>query len=233
MRDLLVALSNRRGTTVGIISGRRTDDVRARAGLGEDVFYIGLHGLEVDGPGFTANPPDMVERYRPRLHEIAGAFGDSSTPHGIHVEDKESAIAVHTREAGPSDTVWARLRVLNAAADLVNTDALRVYRGNHVLELLPNVRAPRATAINEVRRFLERRDQVPVFTAYVAEDIRDDDAFGALDVPCATAAGGWRAPRADFHLDSTGDVRALLARLAKRNRDPSRRSRRQLQPKGQ
>jgi hypothetical protein len=79
-----------------------------------------------------------------------------------------------------------------------------------------------------VRRFLERRDHVPVFTAYVAEDIRDDDAFGALDA--ATAAVGWRAPRADFHLGSTGDVRALLAGLAKRTRDPSG-SRRQLQRK--
>lgn len=226
MRDVLLALGERRATTLGIISGRRADDIRARTDLGGDVFYIGLHGLEVEGPGFTASPADMVDRYRHRIHEIAGAFGDSSTPRGIHVEDKEAAVAVHTREAGPTDTVWARLHVLNAAADLVNSDALRVYRGNHVLELVPNVRAPRATAINGVRRFIERREREPLFTAYIAEDVRDDDAFGALDKPRATAAVGLRAPRADFHLDSTDDVRAVLVGLAEQNPDPSVRDRR-------
>ena len=216
MRDVLVALRDRGDTTLGIISGRRVSDLRTRADLGADVFYVGLHGLEVAGPGFSTAATEIVDRYGRRIHEIAGAFCSSSVPAGIHVEDKEAAVAVHTREAAPSDTVWARLYVLNAAADLVNADALRVYRGNHVLELLPNVRLPRTTAITAVQRYLERRDGTSVFTVYVAEDVRDDDAFGALAGPCASVAVGWRAPRAEFHLDSTRDVRTLLAALAER-----------------
>jgi trehalose-phosphatase len=216
MRDVLVALRDRGDTTLGIISGRRTSDLRTRADLGADVFYVGLHGLEVKGPGFSTSATKMVDRYGRRIHEIAGDFCNSSVPPGIHVEDKGAAVAVHTRVAGPADTVWARLHVLNAAADLVNAEALRVYRGNHVLELLPNVRLPRTTAITAVQRYLERRDGTSVFTVYVAEDVRDDDAFGALAGPFASVAVGWRAPRAEFHLDSTRDVRTLLAALAER-----------------
>jgi trehalose-phosphatase len=216
VRGVLTALRDRGDTTLGIISGRRASDLRARADLGAQVFYVGLHGLEVAGPGFATAPTEMVDRYGRRIREIAGAFANSSVPPGIHVEDKQAAVAVHTREAAPSDTVWARLHVLNAAADLVNADALRVYRGNHVLELLPNVRAPRTTAVTAVRRYLERRDGTPVFTVYVAEDVRDDDAFGGLAEPSASVAVGWRAPRAEFHVDSTRDVRTLLAGLAAR-----------------
>lgn len=218
-RDLLGDLGARHDTALAVISGRRMHDVRARVGLGEDLFYIGLHGLEVTGPGFTRGNPEMVDRYRSRIHEIAGAFGDSSVVRGVVVEDKEAAVAVHTRGAGSRDAVWARLHILSAAADLVNNDELRAYRGNHVFELVPNVRAPRATAINAVRRFLEHRQRQPVFTVYVAEDVRDDDAFEAIAEPAVSAGVGGRAPQAHFRLASPEDVRQMLAGLADRTLD--------------
>jgi trehalose-phosphatase len=217
MRAVLADLCDRGDAVLALISGRRVHDVRTRAGLGAEVFYVGLHGLEVEGPGFARRTLDVVPDHRRRIHDIAAAFDHSAPPRGIRVENKEAAVAVHTREAGPVDAVWARLHVLNAAADLVNADELRVYRGNHVFELVPNVRAPRARAINAVRRFLERREQKPVLTVYVAEDVRDDDAFGAIGGAAITAAVGDRAPRAQFHLTSTDDVRELLTGLVQRN----------------
>jgi trehalose 6-phosphate phosphatase len=217
MRALLADIPRRRNAELALISGRRVADVRERSGLGEGVFYVGLHGLETAGPGFARRTPDEVHRRRGRIDAIAAAFDSSATSQGIRVENKEAAVAVHTREAGPVEAVWARLHVLNAAADLLNADELRVYRGNHVFELVPNVRAPRARAINAVRRFLERRERKPVLTVYVAEDVRDDDAFGAIKGPAVTVAVGGRAPQAHFHLASTADVRELLAGLVERD----------------
>jgi trehalose 6-phosphate phosphatase len=213
MRRLLAELGPRRDAALAVISGRRIDDLRPRVGLGEDVFYVGLHGLEVEGPEFARSTLKTIPHDRRRIDDIVAAFNPSATEQGIRVENKRAAVAVHTRAAGPVDAVWARLHVLNVAADLVHRDELRVYRGNHVFELVPNVRAPRARAINAMRRFLERRERKPVLTVYVAEDVRDDDAFGAIKAPAVTAAVGGRAPQAHFHLASTGDVRELLTGL--------------------
>jgi trehalose 6-phosphate phosphatase len=212
-RVLLADFCARQDAELAVISGRRIADLRSRATLGKSVFYIGLHGLETEGPGFARSTLDVVYPYRRRIDDIAAAFDSSATSHGIRVENKQAAVAVHTRQAGPVDAVWARLHVLNAAADLVNADELRVYRGNHVFELMPNVRAPRAAAIDAVRRFLERREGKPVLTVYVAEDVPDDDAFSGMQEPVVTAAVGGRAPQAQFHLGSTADVRDLLAEL--------------------
>jgi trehalose-phosphatase len=219
MRALLVALASRRNSALAIISGRRIDNLRTRVGLGDGVFYIGLHGLEVEGPRFARSTLKAVHWYRPQIDDIAAAFNPSAASHGIRVENMEAAIAVHTRDAGPGDAVWARLHMLSASADLVHREEFRVYRGNHVFELVPNVRAPRAKAIHALRRFVERRERKPVLTVYVAEDVHDDDAFGTIKPPVITAALGGRAPQAHFHLPSTREVRELLAGLAGRSAD--------------
>jgi trehalose-phosphatase len=110
--------------------------------------------------------------------------------------------------------VWARLRALNLAADLISQRQLRVIRGNHVFELIPNVPAPRASAIRAVRRALEQRADKPVFVVYVNEDVSDDDTFDTLGREAITIAVGGRAPRAHYHLASPSDVVHLITRLA-------------------
>jgi trehalose-6-phosphatase len=109
--------------------------------------------------------------------------------------------------------VWARLHVLNAAADLIGQQELRVLRGNHVFELIPNVPEPRASAVRAVRQMVERRQPRRPFTIYLGEDVPDDDVFDALRGEALTVAVGGCAPRADYHLAEPGAVRDLMDRL--------------------
>ena len=203
------------GTTLALISGRRVADLRARADLGPGVFYIGLHGLEIDGPGLTRNADEFIERYGGRMHDIAtGVVPERAAGAGVLFEDKGAALAVHTRAAGPVDAVWARLHVLSASADLVTQRHLRVVRGNHVFELVPNVSEPRASAIRAVREVVEQQTGRKVLTVYISEDAADDDAFKALHHEGITVAVGGRAPRAHSHLRSQPEVAPLITRLA-------------------
>jgi trehalose-phosphatase len=221
-RGLLEVLVSRPNVVLGIVSGRRAKDVKARTGLGDKIFYIGLHGLEAEGPDFASMERDVFDGFRDRLHEIAATLEPSlSSVAGIRVEDKEAAIAVHTREAGPVDTVWARLHLLNAAADLVNRREVRVVRGNHVLELVPNVGYPKAHTINAIRQLLEEREQRRVFTVYVGEDVVDDDAFEAVDEQDVTAVVGRRGQHARYHLSSTETVWRLIESVAGMKSMPS------------
>jgi trehalose-phosphatase len=213
-RGVLESLASRPNVVLGIVSGRRAKDVKARTGLGDEAFYIGLHGLEAEGPDFASTERDVFEGFRDRLREIAATLERSlSSVAGIRIEDKEAAIAVHTREAGPVDTVWARLHLLNAAADLVNRRELRVVRGNHVFELVPNVPDPKAHALAAIRHQLQQREQRRVFTVYVGEDVVDDDAFEAVDDQDVTAVVGRRG-QARYHLASTAAVWRLIETLA-------------------
>src|SRR5687768_12466510 len=50
VRSLLRKLSVTRGVSVGIFSGRKIADVRARIDI-DGAFYCGNHGLEIEGPG--------------------------------------------------------------------------------------------------------------------------------------------------------------------------------------
>lgn len=213
-RELLRRLV-RAGAAVGIVSGRRVRDLRSRTGLGAGVYYIGLHGLEVVGPGFTRIEQHTIDEYREPLHEIALRLEPAvARVAGVSVEDKEGAIALHTRNAGSEDAIWARLHMLNTAADVVSTQAFRVVRGNHVLELVPNVGDIRAHAITELQTFLERVHRRPVFTVYVGEDVPDDDARAAVAGHGIAAVVGRRARHADYHLDSIEAVHELMTQLA-------------------
>jgi trehalose-phosphatase len=188
--------------------------VKQRAPLGGRVFYVGLHGLEVEGPGIAVAQRDVIDDCRNQVHEIAATLEPSMSPlPGVRLEDNEAAIAVHTREASSSDAVWARFRLLSTAAAVAGHNALRAVRGNHVIELLPNVPSPRGAAIGRIRKYLWEQTARPVFTLYIGEDVPDDDAFDAVAGRGISAAVGGRARKARFHLASTSDVWRLIERL--------------------
>ena len=205
--DALLALGRRPDTSLALISGRRIDDLGARAHLGDAVYYVGLHGLEISGPDFVARDCEAIDAACHRVHDLAETVtGALSSTAGVLVENKEAAIAVHTRDADDDDAVWARIHLLSAAAELVRRDELRVVRGNHVMELLPNVAAPRARAIRWIRQHLQQRVTQPVFTVYIGEDVPDDDAVEAVTEDGISAVVGRRRRGALYHLRSPADV---------------------------
>jgi len=214
-RELLRRVICHPRVALGVVSGRRVDDLRQRAGLGDDVFYIGLHGLEVVGPGFTRIEHQTFDQYREQLREITTAAEPLiSEIGGAHLENKEAALALHTRQASSSDAVWARFHLLSRAGEVAGLQVFRVLRGNHVLELLPNIGPARAAAIAALRDFLERRAGRRVFVVYVGEDVVEDDAYEAIAGHSVAAAVGQRAAQVDHHLASIETVDHLLVQLA-------------------
>ena len=214
-RELLRRLINQSGVALGVISGRRVHDLRQRVGLGDHVFYIGLHGLEVVGPGFTRIEHQTFEQYRQQFREITAAAEPLiSQVGGAHLENKEAALALHTRQASSSDAVWARFHLLSRAGEVADLQDFRVLRGNHVLELLPNIGPARAAAIAAVRDFLERREGRRVFAVYIGEDVTEDDAYEAIAGHGIAAAVGQRAAQVHHHLESIEMVDQLLVQLA-------------------
>src|SRR5918996_5481870 len=57
--DLLTAIAREPGVSLGIVSGRRLDDLRARTRLPNHVYHAGLHGLEIEVDGKRQMHPDL------------------------------------------------------------------------------------------------------------------------------------------------------------------------------
>jgi trehalose 6-phosphate phosphatase len=210
---LLKRLQRLPGVVVAIVSGRPLDDLRPRIPLDAGAFYVGLHGLEIAGPLFEWTCREGIDAYRDRMRDVAVRLqGTVSSVPGARVECKGPIVALHTRDVAEQQVVWSRFQLLSAAADLVNTSAVRPLRGHDVLELLPNVDCSRAEALRTVRRCVEERHQRPVFTIYIAEDVPHDGALDAVG-ECGIGAVVGRRTHAAYHLESGDDVDDMMNEL--------------------
>src|SRR5436190_22308669 len=66
--DLLSAIALQPGMSLGIVSGRRLDDLRARTRLPDSVYHAGLHGLEIEVDGTRTTHPDLPDA----IHNMDG-----------------------------------------------------------------------------------------------------------------------------------------------------------------
>jgi len=190
------------------------------AGVAElaGLVVLGHYGLErwdaasgqVVSPGESAG----VAAARSELPSLLAAL---DAPPGTWVEDKGSAVAVHTRRTGDPDAVLASLRAplreLAARHDLV------VEPGRMVLELRPPGVDKGAALLGYAR---ERGARAVVF---MGDDLGDLAAFDAVEqlrdegVPGVTVCSGSAevtalADRADLVVDGPDGVVELLSNLA-------------------
>ena len=204
--------------TVAIITGRPAAEAVALggfAGVG-GLIVLGHYGAERWQAGvLTAAPAAdgvaVARRALPGVLEAAGADG------GTRVEDKGSALAVHTRRAADPETELSRLRAPLAA--LASETGLALEPGRLVLEL-------RSTGIDKgaaLRSLIAERKARSVL--FCGDDLGDLAAFAAVSglraegIPgCTVCSGSAESPRvaeaADLVVDGPSGVVDLLSALA-------------------
>jgi trehalose 6-phosphate phosphatase len=184
---------------VAVVSGRASEDVRARVGV-EGVVCVGSHGLELS---------PQADRWR----HVVTAFAAAAPWPQEETEVKGLAVAFHFR--GRTDEQEA-VRELDQIAEAAASQGLTARYGRRVLEVLPPVGSNKGTA---VRTLLEEHGLRRALAA--GDDTTDLDAFAALDgldVAVRVAVTSEEAPpllveSADIVLGSTDEFLALLRRL--------------------
>ena len=184
---------------VAIVSGRTSEDVRARVGV-DGVVCVGSHGLELE---------PQADRWR----SVLAAFAADAPWPPDEIEVKGLAVAFHYRG---SDDERQAVRELDAIAESAREEGLVARYGRKILEVLPPVGSHKGTA---VRRLLEERRLRRALTA--GDDTTDIDSFAALDgldVAVRVAVTSAEAPSAlldaaDVVVGSTDEFLALLRRL--------------------
>lgn len=213
----LTRLAGRAGT-VAVITGRAAADAVSIGGLADvpGLIVLGHYGAQRWQAGVLAVPavPPGVHAAREALPGLLAAAG---APEGTSVEDKGTALAVHTRRTADPAGALALLREPLAA--LADSAALTLEPGRLVLELRP----PGMDKGSALRALAAERAARSVL--FCGDDLGDLAAFAAVGelradgVPgCAVASQSAESPRvaeaADLVVDGPAGIVAFLTALA-------------------
>ena len=219
MKGVLQQLARQPGVWVAWISGRGLKELKSLVGL-KGFFYVGNHGLELEGPKLRYVNP-TAHASRPVLKRAALTLCNAlrSIP-GVWVEDKGLTLSVHYRSVPSKLVVLARDRFFEVLAPFMKKRQLKVTMGQKVWEVRPPTRWNKGAI---VRQLLSRQIAMAVGTVlpiYVGDDQTDEDAFKTLKGRGITIAVGPTSmqTQADYAVRSPQDVHRFL-RLILRGRD--------------
>jgi len=193
----LVALSELPSTPVAVISGRGLAVLQQLSSMPPQVHLVGSHGAEFD-TGF-AHPVDeaLLARITKTLESIA------AQRHGVTVETKPASVALHVRNAGPTDGD-AALREAREAAQ--SWDA-HLTEGKAVLEFAV-ISTDKGEAIDILR---DQYDASAV--VFLGDDVTDEKAFRRLGDADVGVKVGHGETLARYRVDSPDDVTDVLEYL--------------------
>lgn len=179
VRRELTRVAKLDSVTVGVVSGRRLDDVARRVGPAAE-FAAGLHGLEIVGPdaAFHHYALDSVESVIARL--AAAAERELAWCPGVFLENKTYALTCHVRMSPPplADRALEEFEAL--AEPQLEARVLKLITGSKANELLPAVDWHKGRAAEWIRARVAPRVDRPVSIVYLGDDRTDEDAFTSL-----------------------------------------------------
>jgi len=186
---------------VAVISGRRVADVLPRLGFVPH-FVVGNHGAEDPGDLPSEHWPRRLDGLRERLARAARAL----TGAGVWVEDKGHSLALHYRQA--PDAVVAIDRINEVLIDL--DPGLRRFGGKLVVNV---VCAEAPDKADSLAALMVRAGAHSAL--FVGDDLNDEVVFARRHRHWLCIRVGRDDPQsqADFFLDRSSEMRALLARI--------------------
>ncbi len=208
-RTLLRRLSERRHSTVGIVSGRSLPDLRRRVRLPEQL-YVGNHGFEFEAARRRWVHPEAKRRVRSLL-SLAGALSKtlSSIP-GAWIENKGFTLSVHFRQVLPRRRSAVGRLVRQTLAHPGGRTRWDLRRGKMTLEIRPAVEWNKGSVLALLRKRCPKNTEL----LYVGDDFTDEDAFRVVGRDgIAVRIGARKRSPAPYYLGRQKEVQRLLEKL--------------------
>lgn len=200
---------HRERVVAAIVSGRPIAELRRMTGLGGEVMFAGVHGLEVAGGDGIVRVPEQAARCAPEIERVRD-FLTRNVPSGagFEIEDKGLSVALHYRNADPAaaPALCARMEEFMRA----NAPSLQAAHNKMVLEALPAI-ASKGGALRVLG------DEVgPAFVpVYFGDDRTDEDAFAEIENRgVGILVGEPRRSHARWRVDAPADVARIVTALA-------------------
>lgn len=180
-KRLLQRLVSLPGLWIALVSGRALRDLKRMVGV-RGLYYIGNHGLELQGPHLRYVNP-VAQARRPLLKRIAGKLRAALQPiPGAWVEEKGFTFSVHWR-AVPRSAQRTFHQLLKAlTAPYLKPGGIRLTRGKRVVEIRPAVDWDKGIVVDWLLKRLAGRDaSTRHWITYLGDDQTDEDAFRVVN----------------------------------------------------
>jgi trehalose 6-phosphate phosphatase len=209
-RLVLETLAARDDVTVGLVSGRRLDDLDRRTRLPPGVYLAGLHGLEIRHGMHAWRHPDLVES-RELADQVAEALTASigAVP-GVRLEHKGVSLTVHVRGVDSALRKGVLRSAIDAARGWLDVGALKTLEANEAVEFLPNIAWNKGDAVRWIVDDVEAQASRKAWCIFFGDDVTDEEAFRAVR-DGLTVVVGQRPSLARLRLNSPADVAAVLS----------------------
>ena len=135
---------------------------------------------------------------------------------GMRVEPKRFGLAVHYRHV-PADQM-ERVETETARAIQKNGSRLKIFHGQQVMEIQPQVGWTKGDCVLWIRDAVRRSSGDPLTVLYMGDDWTDEFAFHALAGEALTISVGTLVPasKAAHRVEDVAAARELIAALAAR-----------------
>jgi trehalose 6-phosphate phosphatase len=171
-RELLACFANLPRVHVGVLSGRRLDELEELIDL-SGLFYSGLSGIELNLKGTVSIHPPPLEGIH-LIDEVARRLGSIERVFpGAWVEHKHYGFTVHYRGVAPLQAETARRRILRFL-DLW-TPHLRILEGPQAVEVTVEGARTKGDAVRAIKEYVGD----PAFVFYAGDAANDREAFAA------------------------------------------------------
>ena len=215
-RHVLETLASRDGVTVGLVSGRRVDDLARRTQLPSNVYLAGLHGMEIRHADHAWHHPDLVDSHEliDRVTDaMNAAFGNVP---GVRLEHKGVSLTVHVRAVDATRRKDILHTAIEVARPWLDSDELKVLDASEAVELLPNIAWNKGDAVRWIVDDVETHARQKAWCIFFGDDVTDEEAFRAVG-DGLTVVVGQRPSLARLRLNSPADVAAVLLGVTNRN----------------
>jgi trehalose 6-phosphate phosphatase len=204
--------------TLAVITGRPAAEAVGYGGLAgvSGLIVLGHYGGQRWQDG-TLEVPDAPPAVQAAREALPGVLGRAGAPEGTWIEDKQHALAVHTRRTADPEAALAAVR--GPLAQLAAGLGLAAEPGRMVIELRPPG-MDKGAALTGLAR-----ERAAGSAMFCGDDLGDLPAFAAIralradGIPgCAVASASAESPQveaaADLVVDGPAGVVALLAAIA-------------------
>jgi trehalose 6-phosphate phosphatase len=203
-RKVLRTLASKRGYILAVVSGRQVDELRKLVRV-RGAYYVGNHGLEIEGPKLRFMHPKAME-FSHQLELLSREIRAQTSKMGAITEHKVLTTSVHYRTVPLADVK----RLLRKVRRLGTRRSLRLIYGKKVVELRPQVNWDKGRAVELLIKTVGKGAPV-----YVGDDRTDEDAFNRIRNGITILVSRRRkVSRARYYLRDINDVSRFLRMLA-------------------
>lgn len=165
---------------MALVSGRSLSDLKRIVGI-RGLYYVGNHGLELEGPGLRYVNP-LAQATRLLLKQIAGELKAALRPiPGAWVEEKGLTFSIHWRNVPRKASRAFHRRVVQCTAPFLARNAIKMTQGKHVIEVRPPVRWHKGKSIAWLLSRLPHDGGTKPLVVFLGDDRTDEDAFRAAN----------------------------------------------------